>query len=325
MPTSIRTVSLTALRDFWHPVAFSAEITTQPRRVYLLEERLVVYRTEGGEANAMSDLCIHRGTPLSLGWVEGERLVCAYHGWTYDTDGRVVRIPSVPPERGIPAKACVEAFRTTERYGLVWVCLGEPRTEIAEFPEFDDPGFRRFTVESEDWAASAPRLIENFIDTAHFAWVHEGILGQRDKPLVPPITVSQDGMKIEVVLEMEVGTDIHQGTNHVWDEITLPFTVRQVRTDAGGGRHIVFLAICPTTNKSLRRFVYKLRNYALDQPDDDYIAKSALVAAQDKAIVEEQRPEELPVDLTEEMHVRGPDDPAVVFRRAMGAIGIDIA
>jgi vanillate O-demethylase monooxygenase subunit len=325
VPTHIRTVSLTALRDFWHPVAFSSEVTAQPQRIYLLEERLVLYRTQGGQVGALNDLCIHRGTPLSLGWVDGERLVCAYHGWTYDTDGRVVRIPSIPAERGIPAKACVASFKTVEKYGLVWVCLGDPRTEIADFPEFDDPAFRRFTVESEEWAASAPRLIENFVDTAHFAWVHEGILGQRDKPLVPPVTVSQDGMQIVVDLDMDVGTDIHQGKNNVWDIITLPFTVRQVRTDAGGGRHVVFLAVSPTTNKSLRRFVYKLRDYALDQPDDDYIAKSALVAAQDRAIVEEQRPEELPVDLTEEMHVRGPDDAAVVFRRAMGAIGVDIA
>ena len=325
MPTHIRTVSLTALRDFWHPVAFSSEITTLPKRVFLLDERLVVYRTEGGQANAMTDLCIHRGTPLSLGWVDGETLVCAYHGWTYDTEGACVRIPSIVPERGIPAKARVAAFSTTERYGLVWVCLGEPRAEIADFPEYGDPGYHTFTVETEEWAASAPRLIENFIDTAHFAWVHEGILGQRDQPLVPPITVSQDGLKIVVDLDMEVGTDIHKGENNVWDEITLPFTVRQVRTDAGGGHQIVFLAVSPTSNKTLRRFVYKLRDYDLDKPDQPYIDKSALVASQDRAIVEEQRPEELPVDLTEEMHVRGPDDAAVVFRRAMGSLGIDIA
>jgi vanillate O-demethylase monooxygenase subunit len=180
-------------------------------------------------------------------------------------------------------------------------------------------------TETESWAASAPRLIEHFVDTAHFAWVHPGLLGQRDKPLVPPIEVSQDGLKIRVELEMEVGTDIHKGISNVWDEITLPFTVRQVRTDPGGGQHIVFLAVSPTGAKSLRRFVYKLRNYDLDQPDQRFIEKSAIVAAQDRAIVEEQRPEEIPVDLTEEMHVRGPDDAAVVFRRAMGAIGIDIA
>jgi hypothetical protein len=66
-----------------------------------------------------------------------------------------------------------------------------------------------------------------------------------------------------------------------------------------------------------------MRDYDLDAPDDRFIEKSNIVAAQDRAIVEEQRPEELPVDLSEEMHVRGPDDPAVVYRRALRDIGID--
>jgi phenylpropionate dioxygenase-like ring-hydroxylating dioxygenase large terminal subunit len=322
--SSVRTISTDALRDFWHPVAFSEEVTSQPRRVVLLDERLVVYRISDGTVVALRDLCVHRGTPLSLGWVEGDLITCAYHGWTYQADGRCVRIPSVSEERRIPAKARVDAFRSTERYGLVWVCLGEPRAEIAAFPEFDDPGYRRFIVETEEWHASAARLIENFVDTAHFAWVHPGLLGRRDQPLVPPITVTNHGERIEVVLEMDVGSAVHRGRSRVWDEITLPFTVRQVRTDPDG-HHVVFLAVCPTSAKSLRRFVFKLRDYDLDAPDDRFIEKSNLVAAQDKAIVEEQRPEELPVDLAAEMHVRGPDDPAVVFRRALGEIGVEVA
>jgi vanillate O-demethylase monooxygenase subunit len=321
---SFRTVSTEALRDFWHPVAFSDEVTSQPRRVTLLDERVVVYRIADGTPVALRDLCIHRGTPLSLGWVEGDLITCAYHGWTYRPDGACVRIPSVDESRPIPAKARVDAYRATERYDLVWVCLGEPRADIPAFPEYDDPSYKRFIIESEEWAASAARLIENFVDTAHFAWVHPGLLGRRDEPRVPPITVREHEGRIEVELTMDVGSAVHRGRSVIWDEVTLPFSVRQVRTDPDG-HHVVFLAICPTTGKSLRRFVYKLRDYDLDAPDDRFIEKSNIVAAQDKAIVEEQRPEELPVDLAAEMHVRGPDDPAVVYRRALGAMGIEVA
>jgi vanillate O-demethylase monooxygenase subunit len=321
---SFRTVSTEALRDFWHPVAFADEITSQPRRVTLLDERVVVYRIADGTPIALRDLCIHRGTPLSLGWVEGDLITCAYHGWTYGPDGACVRIPSVDESRAIPAKARVDAYRATERYDLVWVCLGEPRADIPAFPEYDDPSYKRFIIESEEWAASAARLIENFVDTAHFAWVHPGLLGRRDQPRVPPITVRERDGRIEVELTMDVGSAVHRGRSVIWDEVTLPFSVRQVRTDPDG-HHVVFLAICPTTGKSLRRFVYKLRDYDLDAPDDRFIEKSNIVAAQDKAIVEEQRPEELPVDLAAEMHVRGPDDPAVVYRRALGAMGIEVA
>jgi vanillate O-demethylase monooxygenase subunit len=66
-----------------------------------------------------------------------------------------------------------------------------------------------------------------------------------------------------------------------------------------------------------------MRDYDLSAPDDRFIEKSNTVATQDRAIVEQQRPEELPVDLAEEMHVRGPDDPAVVYRRMLAGIGAD--
>ena len=36
------------------------------------------------EIVALQDLCIHRGTPLSPGWIEGEEIVCHYHGWRQD-------------------------------------------------------------------------------------------------------------------------------------------------------------------------------------------------------------------------------------------------
>jgi phenylpropionate dioxygenase-like ring-hydroxylating dioxygenase large terminal subunit len=307
-------------------VAFGTDVSTKPQRVMLLDERLVVFRTEGGRIACFKDLCVHRGTPLSLGWVEGETIVCAYHGWTYAADGRCVRIPSVDDERSIPSKARVEAFATEERYGLLWVCLGEPRAAIASFPEFDDPSFHTFLTETEEWASSAARLIENFVDTAHFAWVHPGLLGHRDKPRVPPITITEHEGRIEVALEMTVDSAVHKGESSlIWDEVTLPFTVRQVRSDPDGGHHVIFVTVSPTSARTLRRFSYKMRDYDVDAPDDRFIEKSNTVAAQDRAIVEEQRPEELPVDLAAEMHVRGPDDPAVVYRRALASLGIDAA
>ena len=115
------------LREYWHPVAFADDLNDGPVSVQLLDERVAVCRL-GGDVKAFYDLCIHRGTPLSLGWVEGDRIVCAYHGWSYAGDGRCTRIPSVPDEHPIPKKACLTPYRAAERYGLVWVCMAdEPR------------------------------------------------------------------------------------------------------------------------------------------------------------------------------------------------------
>jgi phenylpropionate dioxygenase-like ring-hydroxylating dioxygenase large terminal subunit len=321
----ITTVSTEALRYYWHPVAFSADVTDRPRAVTLLDERVVLYRTASGRAVAHKDLCIHRGTPLSLGWVEDETLVCAYHGWSYAPDGKCIRIPSVDPARKIPPKARLTTFKVDERYGIVWVCFGEPAAPVADFPEFDNASFLTFLTEQDDWNASAARLVENFVDTAHFAWVHPGLLGNRDKPRVPPIMVSSKAHTIDVTMRMEVANAVHKGSySEIYDQITLPFTLRQVRTDPDGGRHIVFLAISPISSNRLRRFSYKMRDYDLNTPNDRFIEKSSIVAAQDRAIVEEQRPEELPVDLTAELHIKGPDDPALVYRKALAAIGVEV-
>jgi len=84
---------------------------------------------------AMSDLCVHRGTALSLGWVQGDELVCAYHGWRYGADGRCVAIPQKEDPAAVPAKARIQAFRAQERYGLIWVALAEPRWPLPEVPE----------------------------------------------------------------------------------------------------------------------------------------------------------------------------------------------
>ena len=84
------------------------ELRDQPLAAALLDERIVLWRA-GGRAVAFKDLCIHRGSALSLGSVQGENLVCGYHGWEYCAAGDCVRIPALPPEQPIPRKARVTA------------------------------------------------------------------------------------------------------------------------------------------------------------------------------------------------------------------------
>ena len=122
------------LRDFWHPVALSANVKGKPVAVRLLGTHVVVWR-DGDDICAFNDLCIHRGTRLSLGWVDNGELVCPYHGWCYGRSGAVTRIPAIPSDRPIPAKARVEKYHCMERYGLVFVCLGEPKLPIYEVPD----------------------------------------------------------------------------------------------------------------------------------------------------------------------------------------------
>ena len=312
------------LRHYWYPAALSADVKDQPVAARLLDEPIVLWRADG-RLVAFRDLCSHRGTRLSLGWIEGDNLVCAYHGWSYDREGACKRIPSLPPDRGIPGKARVTRYHCVEQYGLVFVCLGEPRRPIADFPEFDQAGYRTFFFGRHHWKTSAARLIENFMDISHFPWVHPGSLGNRAKPLIPPIDVKLgDGeLYFEVESEGRSRTDPSRtSTDRVTYRIILPFTIYNERITPAGDRLIFFFLVTPVSDKEIDRYMFLARNYALDEPDEKFRQFSLAVAEQDRVIVESQRPEALPLDLSEELHLRGPDNCAIEYRRMLRQLGV---
>ena len=102
-----------SFRQYWHPVAYSSELGDGPMNVRLLDHEVVLVRL-GGEVRAFYDLCVHRGTPLSLGFIDNDRLRCAYHGWAYDCSGVCTEIPSVKDER-IPSRARLRRYQAAER------------------------------------------------------------------------------------------------------------------------------------------------------------------------------------------------------------------
>ena len=131
-----------ALRSCWHPVAFGDESATGPWGPTCSASRWWL-RGAGGGPHADKDLCIHRGTALSLGWTEGDQIVCPYHGWRYRADGGCAPIPQLErpdqgagqgPRRRVPCQ---------ERYGLIWVALTTPRYDLPDIPELEDPRLDR--------------------------------------------------------------------------------------------------------------------------------------------------------------------------------------
>lgn len=318
-------MSESVYRDFWHPVVLAEEVTTSPVAVTLLDERIVVARL-GDRPAVFRDLCIHRGTPLSLGWVDGEEIVCAYHGWAYGRDGVCTRIPSLGPDRSIPSRARVDAFPAVERYGLIWTCLGTPRADIPEFPEFDVPEWNqvRFFIGPLEWACGAGRAVENFVDQSHFPWVHEGILGDRDHSEFHAVTIERDGNDLSYrwIDRSEIAGERPERIGR----ISRPFTVHLLQQSEGGGPGtLLFYTATPNTATSNTNYLWVLENRAMT---DEQLAKRVetgdLIMRQDQRIVEEQRPEELPFDLSEELHVKGPDAIAIEYRRFMGELGVAV-
>jgi phenylpropionate dioxygenase-like ring-hydroxylating dioxygenase large terminal subunit len=327
-------VTDTILRSYWHPVVTSNELGDAPLGVTLLDERIVVWRAKEKVA-AFRDLCVHRGTALSLGWIHDGNLVCAYHGWTYAPDGACVRIPSLAAGRAIPAKARATAvFTARERYGLVWVCLAEPRAPIPELPELEDFNYHTFFHSAEGWETSAARMIENFIDTSHFPYVHPDINATRDDPVIPDFEVKHGGLEINFETQFTApagGT--FRGPNALASysaftegrrqyRVILPFVAQAVRPMAENRRQLVSIIASPISAKRMRYYTFSSRNFALDQPDDAFRELIQTIFAQDRVIVESQRPEELPLDLSEELHLKGPDAGTLQYRRMLRKLGV---
>src|SRR6185436_2898498 len=142
MQTDVVSPRMERLRACWHGVAYSYDVGTKPHRTQLLGDQLVIWRDSRGAPHAMRDLCIHRGTALSLGTVVGDEITCAYHGWRYGVDGRCTAIPQLDDPSRVPAKARVDAYRCQERYGVIFVGLDEPRWPIPDLPELEETGWK---------------------------------------------------------------------------------------------------------------------------------------------------------------------------------------
>jgi phenylpropionate dioxygenase-like ring-hydroxylating dioxygenase large terminal subunit len=321
-----------ALRACRHPVAFSRDLGREPRATTLLDEPLVLWRDGAGVAHAFSDLCIHRGTALSLGSVEGDEIVCPYHAWRYGPDGRCTRIPQLADPTRVPRKARVAAFRAQERYGVLWVALDEPRFPLPEVPELERDGWAVVTAGPYAWRSDASRQLENFTDFGHFPWVHPGLLGDPSRPVVPEHTVETNGhvLRYQIVRPEAPNSDEYpvfgnevtvEPERRSRYELHLPYTI-VLRLGWGGERAMVyFFASQPVGVDRCSGYVVMARNYDLDQPPSVLQAFEDTIFGQDQIVVESQRPERVPFDLADELHMKF-DAVAVAYRRAMRAQGL---
>jgi phenylpropionate dioxygenase-like ring-hydroxylating dioxygenase large terminal subunit len=319
-----------ALEPFWHAVARGVDVPAErPVLVELLGRPLVLARLDGALA-CLDDTCRHLGASLSIGEIVDGCLRCAYHGWTYDAAGRCVDIPA---RRGlpIPKGARVRAYALAERYGLIWVCLADPPSAaIPAFPEFDDPRFRVTPPRAYPaWSASAPRLVMGALDDTHFAWVHPGLLGDPAHPEPPDHRAWREGTAVvSTYRHLQPANESIGGAAGAMEEVD--YTNRATATSihllkAGpAGSYAILMAFCPVSAMRTIPFLITARDFDTDPDrDESYLEFEDRVQAQDRRVVESQRPWLLPpLSARLQLYVRPADLPLVEFQRYLEELGV---
>ncbi|MPY68828.1 MAG: Rieske 2Fe-2S domain-containing protein [Alphaproteobacteria bacterium] len=165
-------------RNYWYVAAWADEVRRQEMlRRTICDEPVVLYRREDGRPAALEDRCCHRHMPLSDGRIRGDNVECLYHGLTYDPTGACIRVPS---QTQIPPDARVRSYPVAERYGWVWIWMGEPAladpAAIEDFHWMDHPDWR---AKGERLAVDANYmlLVDNLLDLTHLQFVHPTTLG----------------------------------------------------------------------------------------------------------------------------------------------------
>ena len=303
----------------WHIICRSADLGEgEMKAARLLGEDVVVWRVKG-RVMVWQDLCIHRGTRLSLGQVEGETVVCPYHGWRYNQAGQCVLIPAHPDQRP-PAKAMVKVYRCQEGYGAVWASLGDPDHDLPELPEWADPTYRNIISGPHPYQAHAPRAIENFLDMAHLPFVHEGYLGEPDRAEINDyeVKVGPEGIVAEDIRLWQPDPD---GTG-VGAVVSYTFRVfRPLLAYFVKEKYAAMLAVTPVDERQSVGYMMASIQGRDDVPEQDLYNFQKLIISQDVPIVESQRPELLPLDLQAELHLRS-DRTAIAYRQWLGQLGL---
>ncbi len=323
------------LRHHWYVVAEAGDLdaadsvgASVPLGVRLLGVDYVVWRSADGELVAAPDRCPHRESPLSLGTVTAGCLTCPYHGWTFGDGGACVEVPSSGAGRPVPPRAHLPVVRVRERYGLVWLCPGEPVADIPRMAAEDDPAYRRINSGVERWHTSVTRMTDNFLDIAHFPWVHAGTFGIQDKHDVPKIELEQldddfygYGYEVEVANAAGAkssGIDAPVITRRMTTGFNLPFTVRSTIHYETGLDHLILLCSSPIDDVTSYFTFVIWRNDDFSVPGEDVIAFDRAIGAEDKVMLE-RVPGVLPLDQQATVSVQS-DKPSVEWRRQLAAL-----
>lgn len=272
--------------DRWYLILTPDQVPRgRPVRHRRLGADHVFWRDAGGRLHAALDRCPHRGAALSIGAVEGDALVCPYHGFRFAPSGACTAIPAHPSMR-IPSRMRLRRVAVAEAHGFVWMFSGDPDDAPDAVPFFD--GLDRLAHRGSDlrktWPTHYARVVENELDWAHLPFVHRTTIGiGYDPDLDDEVEVTQDGDRITTWLRrMGDRSRIDFLGPNVWRMHFSPVSYN-------------FLGFAPVDDEHVVLYVRSYQGHVRLWPFDRLLAAvqrlaNPVVLAQDARTVPSQRP-----------------------------------
>ncbi len=246
--------------NYWFAVEYSKKVAPgQVIEVIWWKTSIAVFREESGGLGALENRCAHRQLPLSCGRVEGQRLVCQYHGWKYEGSGRCAEIShELGKGREKMPKIAIRSYPIKERYGLIWIFPGDPAlaesTPLPEIPELS--GADPWPIAPIDVTIGAhfSMIVENVCDFNH-AYLH-----RHKEPFVDPklTAYGREGDTVSVTYQTKFGNSLiariaAENGGKGLDRIELAYQYPYQRSDILG-KYLHWLFMLPIDERTTRCF-----------------------------------------------------------------------
>ncbi len=291
------------LKDIWYPICPSDFVGQDPVSLRRLGRKLVVWRDLDGALHALEDHCPHRGAPLSLGVVLGDKIACPYHGVEVRSDGTVTRVPGSPGCKLEGARA-TRTYPVAERAGAIWVYNGtDPACDNP--PDFtlpaeltDDAQYSHFLCYVE-WKGDYRYVMDNVMDPMHGTYLHKQSHSMFEGAAEAKFRIrdTDSGFVFEKEGQRNVNFDwtewAETGTN--WMRLEIPYP----KTGGPGGNFIIIGAYVPISPTMSGVFFWRVRKLAPGWARDTwrFLYKNRLearhwtVLEQDRVLIEHMEPD----------------------------------
>ena len=317
----------------WYIVMDTSQVKDKPIGVTRMGEKLVFWRNRKGQVNPQStvsclrDKCAHRGAKLSKGVIlDNGYLQCHFHGFEYNTSGRIQVIPANGKNTLVPDRFKVQSYPTYEAYGFIWIWWGNEVPENLQPPRFFDDLDDSFSYGKvfDHWDAHYSRVIENQLDVVHLPFIHHNTIGRGNRTLVDgPVVqwIDENAFKIYVYNRFDDGSPPRKPNEITPDpqrDFSLAFIFPNLWQNYISPNTRVLAAFVPVDDKHTILYLRFYLNFIRTPLLRDIITTISMpfnrfIAHQDRRVVVTQQPKPSRLKIDEQL-IQG-DRPIVAYRR----------